>query len=70
MSASSPMIVGNLIALAAIAAVVRAAPAILCLVIVVAAAAVAIAAAAAASPGVRPELGVLSIFQETLLFQV
>ena len=66
----SPIIVGNLIALAAIEAVLRAAPVVLCLALLIAAAAVAMAVAAAASSGVRAESGVASIFQDPLLFQV
>ena len=70
MPASSPIIVGNLVVLAAIEAAVRAAPTVICLVVVMAATVMAMAAAAAASPGVRPKSSVLTIFQNPLLFQV
>ena len=70
MSASSPYVVLSVIGTAALVEVIRATLAVLCLVVVIIAATVAIAAAAAASRGVRPEMGILSIFQELFVFQV
>ena len=63
-------VVGNLIALAAIEAAVRAALAVCCLALLIVAVTVTMAVAAAVSSGVRPESGVESIFQDSLLFQV
>ena len=64
----SPIVVRNLIALTAIEVAVRAAIVVLCLAVVTTAVAVAMSVAAAVSSGVRPESGVVSIFQDPLLF--
>ena len=70
-SSFSPIVVGNLSALAAIEALLRAAPTeVLCLALLIAEAAAAMAVTAVASLGVRPESGVASIFHDLLLFQV
>ena len=69
-SSFSPIVVRNLIALAAIEAALRAAPVVLCLLLVIAVAVVAMSVVVAASSGVKPESGVASIFQDQLLFQV
>ena len=62
------IVAGNLIALAAIKAVIRAAPVVLCLPLLIAAVVVAMIVTAIVSSGVRPDSIIVSIFQDPLLF--